>query len=93
MGEVCGNGLGDKVEDARVLLAASFNGGEHRLHEPAPGRALCAKRELPPNHRVTQRALAGVVGRLDPFHFQKGPQAIAMIIQRAAHASSGAGFR
>ena len=43
MGEVGGNGLGDEVEDAGVLLAAGFDCGEHRLHEAAPGRALRAK--------------------------------------------------
>ena len=92
MGEVGGNGLGDEVEDAGVLLAAGFDCGEHRLHEAAPGRALRAKGKFPPNHCMTQRALAGVIGRLDPFHFQKGPQAIAMTIQRVAHASQSRAF-
>ena len=41
---------------------------------------------------VTQGALAGVVGRFDPFHFQKGPQAVAMIVQRAAHAPQSRAF-
>jgi hypothetical protein len=62
VGEVGGNGLGDEVEDADVLFAAGFDGCEHRLHEPTAGRTLRAKREFPPNHGVTQRALAGVVG-------------------------------
>ena len=39
--------------------------------------------------------LADIVGRLDPFHFQKGPQAIAMILQpyNGPHMLTGASCR
>jgi hypothetical protein len=56
VGEVGGNGLGDEVEDAGVLLAAGFDRGEHRLHGAAPGRALRAKGKFPPDYRMTQGA-------------------------------------
>lgn len=76
MSEVGGDGFGDEVEEVAVLPAAGFDGGEHRLHEATPSRALSAKREFPPNHR----ALTGIVGRFDPFHFEKGPPTLTVVM-------------
>ena len=50
-----------------------------------PGR-FGAERELPPDDRVTQGALAGVVGRLDPLDMQKRPQPLPMVVQFPTHA-------
>jgi hypothetical protein len=48
--------------------------------------ALCAAEgKLAPDHRVTERTLAGVVRRLDAFDLQERPEPIAMAVKLAAH--------
>jgi len=42
--------------------------------------ALCPKRELPPNHGMTQRSLGGIVRGLDPFMPQRRPQPLAITV-------------
>ena len=82
------DGGGEEGEGVAALLAAGFDHRQHRLDEAAAGGALRPERELPPNHRMTQRPLARVVRRLDPFVTQKRPQPLAMFVQfpaRAAH--------
>lgn len=51
------HGAGDVVEHAAMPPAAGFNDAQQRLHEPAPGGALSAEAQLPPDHRLTQGPL------------------------------------
>ena len=63
----------EESENVAPLLAAGFDHRQHRLHKTAAARALRPKRELPPDHRMTQRPLARIVRRLDPFVTHKCP--------------------
>src|SRR5664280_2711644 len=81
------DGVGHKGEDVATLLAAGFDHCQHRLDEAAVARTLRPKRQLSPNHRVTQRPLARIVRRLNPVVPQKRPQPVAMLIQLPAHPS------
>jgi hypothetical protein len=74
MGKMSFNGGCDEGEDVATLLATTLDHRQHRLDETAAAGALRSKRQLPPYHRVTQRPLASVVRRLDPFMPQKRPQ-------------------
>ena len=67
MGEVGFDGGGDEGEGVATLLTAGFDHRQHRLDEAAAGRTLRPERQLPPDHRMTQRTLARVVRRFDPF--------------------------
>ena len=69
---------GQIVEGTAILLAAGFDDREHGLNEATATGALCAERKLAPDHRVSQRALAGVLGRLDLFVTDQRPQPVAM---------------
>ena len=86
MGEMRFDGGGDEGEGVATLLAAGFDHRQHRLDKAAAGRALRSKRQLSPNHRMTQRSLARIVRRLDPFVMQKRPQPPAMFVQLPARA-------
>ncbi len=66
--------IGQEGKDVAALLAAGFNHRQHGLDEPAAGAALRAERQLSPNHGMTQRTLARVVGRFDPLAPQERPQ-------------------
>jgi len=72
---------GDEDEGIAALLTTAFDHCQHGLDETAASRALRSKRQLPPDHRVTQRTLARIVRRLDPFMPQKRPQPLAMLVQ------------
>ncbi len=87
MGEVRFHSGGDEGEDVATLLAAGLDHRQHRLREPAAAGALRAKRELPPDHCMTQRPLARIVSRLDPFVSQKRPQPLAVFVQFPARAA------
>ena len=65
------DGGGQEGEGVAALLAAGFDHRQHRLDEAAAAGALRPKGELPPNHRMTQRPLARVVRRFDPFVTQR----------------------
>jgi hypothetical protein len=80
------DGGGDEGKRIAALLAAGFDHREHRLDEATSARALRAKRELPPNHGMTQRTLAGVVRRFHSFMPQQRPQPLAMLVQLPTHA-------
>ena len=71
MGEMRFHGGGEERKDVAALLAAGLDHRQHRLDEPAAAGALCPKRELPPDYRMTQRPLARIVRRLDPFVTQE----------------------
>ena len=80
---MCFHSDGDKDKGVAALLAAGF---DYRQHDkPTVASALRAEGELPPDHRMTQRALARVVRRLDPFVPQERPQPLAMFVQLPAH--------
>ncbi len=82
------NGIGKEDEGIAALLAAGFDHRQHGLHETTAGGALRPERELPPNDRMTQRAFARIVRRLDPVVAQERPQPLPMFVQlpaRAAH--------
>jgi hypothetical protein len=88
MGEMGFDGGGDEGEGVAALLAAGLDYHQHRLNETAAGCALRPKREFSPDHRMTQRSLARIVRRLDPFVMQERPQPLPMFVQfpaRAAH--------
>jgi hypothetical protein len=87
MGEMRFDSGGNECEGVATLLAAGFNYRQHRLDEAAAGGALRPERQLPPNHRVTQRPLPCVVRRFDAFVMQKRPQPRAMCVQLPARAA------
>ena len=90
MGEMSFDGGGDEGEGVATLLAACLDYRQHRFHEATAGGALRSKRQLPPDHRMTQRPLARIVRRLHPFAMQKRPEPWPMFVQLptcAAHAS------
>ena len=78
------DGSGDEGQDVAALLATGFDHREHRLYKAAAAGALGAEGEFPPDHRMTQCLFARVVGRLNPFLSQKGPQPVAMAVQLLA---------
>jgi hypothetical protein len=86
---VSADGAGYEGENMLGLLAASFHDGEEGFDESAAGGAWGAEGELPPDDSVPQRALAGVVRRLDAFHLCEGPQPIAMVPEFFGHADAG----
>lgn len=57
--------LGDVGENAAFLEATGLDHGQSSLDEPAPVGTLGAEAEFAPDHRVTERPLGRVVGRLD----------------------------
>src|SRR3990172_7153776 len=85
-GEVGLDSVGHEGECIATLLAAGFDDREHGLDKTTAGGALCAEGELSPDHGMTQRPLAGIVRRLDPFMPQKRPQPLAMLVQLLTHA-------
>src|SRR5260370_32050124 len=80
---------GQIVEHAARLLTAGLHDRENSGDEAAAMSALCPKRQLSPDHRVPQGALAGIVRRLDTFDLQEGPKPSAMLVQFLAHAIDG----
>ncbi len=87
MSETSFNGGRDESEGVATLLATALDHRQHRLDETAAARALSSKRQLPPDHRMTQRTLARIVRRLNPFVPQKHPQPFAMLVQLPARAT------
>src|SRR5271170_7412385 len=77
---------GDEVKDALRLLPTGFDDGEDRLHKATSPFALGAERQFSPNDRMTQAALAGVVGRLNAVDLQERPKPFSMIVQFLTHA-------
>src|SRR5271169_649428 len=93
MSEMRFNGGSHEGKGVAALLTAGFDYRQHRLDKATAGDALRSKRQLPPNHRVTQRTLTRVVRRFDPFIMQERPQPAAMLVQlpaRALHVSIAA---
>ena len=84
MGEVAFYGLRHERQHSAVLLAARFDHAQQTFHEPAPRCALRSERQLPPNHRVTQRPLRRIVRRRHPRMLGEQPQLIEPIEQIAA---------
>jgi len=70
-----------KGEGVAALLTASLEHRERRLDEATATGALRPKGKLPPDHRMTQRALARVVRRFDPLVPQKYPPPLAVFVQ------------
>ena len=75
-----------QAKTLRRLAAAGFDDGQQTLDEPTAGRRLRAERELSPDHRVPQRLLGGVVGRLDAFDLDESPQVFAVFHEFLAEA-------
>src|SRR3989304_1028735 len=93
MSKMSFNGGRDEGESVATLLATTLDHRQHRLHEAAAARTLRSKRQLPPDHRMTQRTFARIVRRLDPVMPQKRPQPLAMLVQlpaRPAHVAIAA---
>jgi hypothetical protein len=78
MGEMGFDGGGEEGESVAALLAARLDHRQHRFNEAAAAGALRPKRQLPPDHRMTQRPLACIVRRFDPFVIQERPQSLAI---------------
>ena len=53
MGKVGFDGDGDEGEGVATLLPAGFDYCQHRLDKAAAGCTLRPKRQLSPNHRMT----------------------------------------
>src|SRR5207249_3019016 len=66
--------------------AAGLDDRQQPLDEPAAGGRLRAEGELPPDDRVPQGALGGVVGRLDAVDGDEGPEVLAVLPQLLAEA-------
>ena len=86
MSEVGSHRLSQMDEDVSPLLAARLDDGQDGGDESASVAALRAERQLPPDHRVAQGALADVVGEFYSFDLQKRPEPLAVCIQFLAHA-------
>lgn len=78
--------FGDEGEDVARLLSARLDDREDRFDDPAPRGALGPERQFSPDHRVTQAAFTGVVGRLDLLNIKERPKPLPMIIEFPAHA-------
>jgi hypothetical protein len=85
VGEVGLDGCGYVGEDVPRLLPPGPDQRQHRLDEPTAALALRAEGQLPPDDRVPQRPLAGIVRGLD-LPLQKRPQPRPLVVQLAAHA-------
>ena len=71
------NRFGEPSEGVAALAAAGFDDGQQTFDELAPRSRLRAERQLSPNHRVAQRLLGRVVGRLsDAVVVHEGPQVV-----------------
>ena len=81
MGEMSCDRLSQKGEGVAMLLAAGFHHRQHRLDEAAATGALGPKGKFSPNHRMTQRSLARIVRRFDPFVAQERPQPRTVFVQ------------
>lgn len=75
------NGPDDVVDDGKVLLAAGFDGCQHRFDEPASLFALCTETQLSPENGITQVTFGRVAWRLNTLHIQKRPQPFTMTVQ------------
>ena len=64
---------------------------EHALHKATAGGTLGAVTAFAPKHRRTQRALGGVIGRLDPFRMQERPPRTPARHEIGAEAPQGIG--
>ena len=78
----------DERKSVAALLAASFDHRQHRLDKATAARTLRSKRRLPPNHRMAQRTLAGVVRGLNRFMPHKRPQPPVMLIRPTQYVPS-----
>ena len=73
--------LSQEGEGVAMLLAAGFHDRQHRLDEPAAAGTLGPEGKFSPNHRMTQRSLARIVRRFDPFVAQERPQPRTVFVQ------------
>ena len=80
------NGGGEVRKEMAALLTTCFDYSQHRFNETTAPRALHAKRQLAPNHRVTQRPLARVVRRFYPATSSERPKPATMFVQLATRA-------
>ena len=62
------------VQYVALLLAQRIADGEHALDEATTGKAVRTEAGVAPQYTVTQGAFGGVVGRLDTFLADEGPQ-------------------
>jgi hypothetical protein len=75
-------------EHVPLLPPAGFHHQQQPLDKPAPRRRLRTKRQLPPNHRLTQRLLGGIVGRLGALYLYEGRISPSLLIMpNTAHAA------
>ena len=80
-----GDCFGQIVVRRSILQTTSFGYRQHTFDESTARFTLGAKAQLAVDHRRTQRALRRVVGRLDAFDVNEGPQPVAVFVQLAAH--------
>ena len=71
---VSGQQFGQELEERAVLLATGRGDGERALGEPLTVIGAGAVRELSVDDGAAERALGGVVGRLDPLDRDEGPE-------------------
>lgn len=83
---MCFDGGGEPGEGVARLATAGFDHRQQAFDEAASLCGLCAEGELSPNHRVTQGALGGVVGRLDACDVHEGPQVVLVFDKFLAEA-------
>ena len=65
---------GQKLQQRSLLRTQSLCDGQHPRDELAAERGLRAQADASPDHRRAQRALGGVVGRLDASDPHKQPE-------------------
>ena len=75
-----------QAKTLRPARRAVLDDTQQALDEPAAGGRLRAEGQLPPDDRVPQGALGGVVGRLHALNFGEGPEVFAVLPQFLAEA-------
>ena len=70
----CHAGVGHVVDNIAPLLLQRGRDREHAFGEPTAGGTVRAETALAPQDRGPERALRGVVGRVDPGDIDEGPE-------------------
>jgi len=73
-----------QLQDVAILLPSGGHDAEHSFDETAARLTVGSAAALTPQHRMTQHMVGVVVGRLDPFDPDEGPQEQFLFEQFAA---------
>src|SRR5579862_3695755 len=70
------NRLSKEFGDRSSLLATGFDRGEDALDEEPPVLGLSAMRSAPPEHRMAQSTLSGIIGGIEARTGREAPQTV-----------------